>query len=629
MPNTTIKIDGVEVSPAQINCWPATLNLRLGGYSQLSCVRRRGTLPANDFDLINKDVQILIDDVLMFSGLFTARRTDYSTQGWVTTFQAFDLRYKADKIPFIDSNTQTDIALFNAPQDHQLYFASRSGMTVGEVVQACLEMSTIAGPIHEQGVGGYTVSGDTFTLPANTLSDLALLDLLPPQPLQVSGAKALTAIESFVNSVYADVFMFVDPNGVIRFIRKSNFVEETLTLNNCDDLVMPPNINVDIGECYGAVELLGQPRTESKWLSLSNGGLVENFTVGSWTPADWEAAKQSRASGSCTITDTLTVVIHHPGQSWGADELDQSHLKGTLAVSTTVVSGFDSVVTREIISNTASSGDYTTVTLDQALPATDFVMYKLYALNTADALVYRSYKITDSSIIEKLAREFNPPITYINSAGTYAQQISTPMGYVTTSSSEIGDSGISLDLDGTVIFNMPTYIKAGYQVPVDVGVWVPVNSGTLSVRKPAVGFEGTAYTLCGVENVLKLYQNDWKDPGQMASQGEYAQHVLDSVKDVVIDMDFNISKLWNPGLTLGKAIKLARSGFDEVPMPITNVNLTWNIQNAAMHTTSISCSNRTQAQPKLLPPERQSQGYTWGSSEVISPFTNDKQEGGL
>jgi hypothetical protein len=640
--STKIKIDGAWANPAEIDLWPANLNLRVAGYSTLSLVRRGGTLPPATADaVLNKRVELYIDDEIKFAGVVISRRVDYSDVGWVRTYQANCLRYVADQRPFIDSNTGGTTAAYNLPPDDALYFASRAGRNVGEVVADCLTMSTNAAHLHAAGIGGYTVVGDTYSLPAETLADLAALDLRPPQVLQVSGAKCLTAIESFVQSVVANCYMIVRPDGVIRFIKQGDFVEETLTLDDETHLLSPPSIDYSIAECSTAVEIVGQRRTEAKLLALSNGGLEEDFAVGSWTPADYYQSRESRSQGTVEVLSTLTARITpaDPTQSWGVNDLDQSHWAGTISFSVEVVSGINSLVTRRVISNTAlTAGGSCTVTLDAPLPATDYTQYYLYAYNVGASLVYRRYRITDTEITAALAREFSPSAVFVFAGGNAAQVTNFPMGSVCTGSAppynEVSDTDHTLDLDGTVTFTVPTYIKAGNIVPADVRVLVPVNTGVLSVRAPETGYAGTAYTTEGVERTLQIYQRDWRDESLNTSQAEYAQSLLDSVKNVVVDCNFKVDRLWPEALTLGTSVSIAGNGYstglEAAKLPITEVSLAWNINSPSHHTTTIQASNRTAAQPQLLPPERPRQGYTFGPSggEAINPFVKPGSEQG-
>ena len=624
---TVIRINGVVADLPALRAWPERLDLRKGAISTLTIARRGGPLPPVPDALMGVEVQVEIDEAIVFTGDVLDQQVDFTADvGWVTSYQARCLRNRGDQAPFIDSNTLTTTALYNLPIDDEAYFPSRSGRTVGEVIQDCLEMQTTADALDAMGIGAY-VSLSPPTLPAATLADLAALDQIPPQPAAVSGGKCLSAIDSYLQSTTPNAALHVEPDGAIRFLDQRDVTELVLTLGDCGDRVSPPSVRRSIADCCTQVEIMGMPKAEPKWLSLSNGGLAEDFDDASGYDPDWFLQdRESRSFGTCSVDDTLNVTIDpaDASQAWGSDEFDQSHQMGTLYLWANVIAGVDSVVTRKVVSHPAlTAGGTCKMTLDSPLPASGYTNFALYGVSQGKGLMYRRYKVTDPDIAAALARKFSQDATWVNADGSAGAATLFPMASVCWNYGAPPDNEVTDDFtidpeNGTITFIRPTYITAGNRVPSDVRFLAAVNTGVLSAVAPASGYEGTAYTVDGVERRLRLFQKNWTDPGNQAPQEAYAQEVLDSIKDTVVDLSVTVNKLVPDAMAFGRGLSIDGAGYttglESANLPINAVTLTWNSGSASHHTTTITASNRRTAMSpdNLLPPERERRGYGWG-----------------
>ncbi|WP_165076166.1 hypothetical protein, partial [Paludisphaera rhizosphaerae] len=498
-----------------------------------------------------------------------------------------------------------------------------------------------AGPMNDLGIGGYSVSGSTYSLPASTLSDLAALTQIPTGVCTVSGPRCLSAVESFIQSIYPGHALNVQPDGTIRVFDLLDPTAVTLTLEDLTDLTNPPSVRRSLADCFTKVTIFGQPRTVAKLVSLSNGGLEEWFQYpgvtnaaakAAWTTNVYKYGQTSRSTGTASCTDTLHVELTSSDatQTWAADAFGPSAQQGVLHLWKNVVSGVDSIYSVKVVANDAlTAGGTATFTLESPLPATDYDGYTLYGFDQGPALVYRRYRVVDADMRAALARKFSPSAVWVGAYGGSATSTNVPMASVCWDGNEVTD-GFSPDIsDGTITFFVPTYITAGNRPPDDVRVLIAVNEDSLTATAPASGWEGTAYTVDGLEREQRIFMKSWTDPNNQAAMDDYAQQLLDVNKNTVVDLSLTVNRILEEVLPLAnQGLNLTADGYstglETAGLPITSLSIVWNNGAASLHTTSVTASNRRQPPSEnIIPPERQRQGgYLWGptSSNTLNPW---------
>lgn len=611
MPATTLKLAGSPVSMTELNLFPSAMSLRLGGISTLSLVRRGGALPGLPDPILGKTVELAIDGVLRFAGDVVDSAPRWEATGWTVVYQCRDLRARGDRVPFTDSNTLTDAAEWNLPPDQLGYMASRAGRAVGEILADALTMADNAANLHAKGIGGY-VSLAPPELPAATLADLAALTMIPPTRVSIGGERLLGAIESFLSAWAPNHALQVRPDGVLRFLDSRATANRTLTLDV--DPITPSPLSRSVADCFGAVLVRGEAIAEPKLPTLKNGGLLEDFAWGSLSNAAAKAAyvnddflrdEAARSAGTCVCSDSQTVVLtSNPGsQAWAAGEWDQTNRRGVLYVWDNTIAGVDQYVARRVVANTAKTGGGTsTFTLDAPLPAVSYNNYVLYGVSSGASLVYRKYKVADPALAAAIARQFTYPAPFVGASGGVAYMTSFPVGSVCWSAdgnppyNEVPAPFDVNHADGTLIFAQPTYITAGNRPPDDVRALLPVNTGSLRARRPAVGFEGTAHAIDGLAETLVVTVASWRDPANQSRVEEYARDLLDSVKDAVVEGSVAYNGLYADALDFGIGLSIAGSdyvtGWEGLNVPVVEVEVAWNSGAPWDHATIMRCSNR-------------------------------------
>jgi hypothetical protein len=510
-------------------------------------------------------------------------------------------------------------------------------------------MSQNASALHGLGIGAYADT-DPWTLPSATLADLAALSTITPGPASISGGKLLSAIQSYLSSVAPNHCMDVEPDGTIRFLdmRAANITEYVLTLD--EDPISPTPLRRSVADCYQRVVVRGMPIAEPQLVSLSNGGLVEDFAWGSydndgakaaWTYEDFRRDEDARSVGTCECSDTVTVVVTSDpsAQVWGEDEWDQTHRMGSILLSSSVATGISQNAYKRIVSNTAkTSGGTSTLTLESALPATNYDTYAIYGISSGASLVWRKYKIVDDDVAAALARQFSYPFAWALASGGAATVTSFPVASVLWSDTGGGPPYNEVPIpfsvvDRYIIFAVPTYQLTAGAVPADVRVVLAVNTGELTATKPASGYEGTSHTVEGLEKTLTITSRDWRDPINQSHVEDYAQDVLDSVKNTIVEGTVTYNGLYSPALTWQNGLSITGDGYvtgwKDLNLPITEVEITWNSLEPFSHTTTMQVSNRRASltSSNYLRPSRvpggpplgsQSSGQQ-GNQEMFSP----------
>jgi hypothetical protein len=345
-------------------------------------------------------------------------------------------------------------------------------------------------------------------------------------------------------------------------------------------------------------------------------GVVTGFTVtaggsgysASPTVTVTGPAVGQQVIGTCTMPSTTSVVIHSadastnfPANWWDFTATGHS---GNVVLRSDVISGVQQTFTARVIANTSmAAGGTSTLTLDQPAPATSYTSFQLFGTSGGASLVYRRYKVTDAQVAARLGNYFPHPMAHRNSDGTAAQLTSTPVGTVFLGGQQSG-IGISLDpVSGTITTAKPTALVFSADgitpVPVDnVQAFVPVFSGSLSIRHPTSGWSGTSNTLLGLQRVKTITFPDWRDNSNVANMALIASEYLDTVKDIVIEGSIQYDGFQAYLLGFGISLNIAGDGYptglEAAAVPVLSVNFHFNEgrDGATSYTTVLNFSNR-------------------------------------
>lgn len=375
-----IEVNSVTLSLGDVIPLSVTTFAR-GDVPRFRFLQRGGPLDGfSAFD--NKPVTLTQDSVLIFSGDTVSRVDRFDpTFGWVREWSCLGLANRASRVPVTDSNTLTDTAAYNLkPEDGSAYLPARAGRTVGEIVEDVLTMLVNAAALDGKGIGGYTGMPGTPTLPASTLADLAVMTIIPPQRVIVSGERILQAIENTVQQYYPNHWLHVEPDGTIRFLDPRSWPSDiTLELDGSDARVPKPTFTRDWNSCYQRVVIRGDTQVKAVTFSLApwagsggtDGGATEEFAhdgltnaqaKAAFTAADWNSPGQSwgQATGTATIGAGAVTAISVGNQGYGYGSAPSVAITGGGGSGATATANLTSGKVTSITVNTGGTG-YTTV----------------------------------------------------------------------------------------------------------------------------------------------------------------------------------------------------------------------------------------------------------------------------
>ena len=422
---------------------------------------------------------------------------------------------------------------------------------------------------------GYTSTPTVIisALPADTISDLANLNIIAPFTLAFCGERLLSSIESVIQICHPNHWLYVLPSGHIRILDQRATTNYTVTLGNPSSSPEPdgtygdrwlmPQLHRDSSDSYSQLIVRGGLSVSGVYLSVlpqadtamnanitgpgasgvATGGLYPDFlysgntsnlagTTG-WTPNSFVQQSLQGGQDQGTITgftdvSDFTIKSSNTALTLAANALDQNTgLHAIVTVVQNVVSGLNQMFSTSVIANGAmSAGGTCLLTVSPPLPvASGYTSYFLIFSSQAGNVVYRRYAVVDSSgwgptssMGPRLQQYFPYPFAYKNAAGTAAALTSAPVGSVLWSSSgsaPFNESDFSVTVDpssGTITFPTPTSLVYGGGVvtpPSNITVFVPVANGSLQVNAPASGYAGTLYSVDGIQRIKTITIRDW------------------------------------------------------------------------------------------------------------------------
>lgn len=589
--------------------------------------------------------------VLTFAGRVITPQMQPSEQGPAWGYTGKDLKWIGDRVTLL-SSAGLAVASYNLAVTDPLYLFSQSGLTVGQIVTDVLQSATNAANLAAYGVGNYTLSMGVYTLPSQTVSDLAALTIVPAEPVQLQGESILARLQSFIAHWMNQFTMWVQPDGTIRVMSIFGRTAYTLTQpwgGAVGDPVDQLQYKPDLDGCYAAVQIIGQ---NIQWTTLSalDGTLTRATTapeLAAWTSASFNSPSNSDNKDNANDTGTLSGVtttscvvtsdnplVHWDVNFWNANG-------GVLQLINLAVSGIDITVTVQVTSSTAMTpGGSATLTWSSsvALTSTAFTRYRLYAMNTAESLVDREFYVTEPSTGATGLATYVGAHLYPYSPFSYAwanqgkgaasvANINFPAAIVLWSQNgqyPWFSSSVPVTVDpttGTIVLSEPAvFISAGFanQTPAlasgypktfyqgkwyDVQVAVPYNAGGISTRYPSSGFSGTANATYGLTDVKTIALANFVYAGDTPALNELAQQHLLTVQDTVTEGSIRLhfdywTSTFNP-FALGYALNIvtpgAASPIDGLNLPVRSVTMDWPDSGADIHLVTFQFSNRHRA----------------------------------
>ena len=666
----TFTIGGTVADMDALDAIPLRFTEVFGSIPTLTLQRRGIRLPGIPDPWLGKSIVWRNGGIVRFAGDVVSLNPHFDQRlGWVLTYQCLGRRFRLNWFPHTDSNTLTDTSSFNLTRTDPNYNAAKAGRAVGDILAAVLQMPNNANTSMSAGIGNYTGSPGTYALPAVTLADLATtagtpMAMIPPRPIYFTGEKFGDAIEAFLAQWAPNHRMWIDTAGNYRFLDLSDatdFPNTTLTMGT--DPIEPTELARDTSNSYPRVVVRGQPIAVMAVLKQSLGQITQNFGWGGMSSAtakaNWNQKQFTQAaygdnnqfptisSGTITSCTTTTVTVHSSvaNENWVANYWDQTDGSvagtghhGTVNLYSSVIPGmYTQCWSARIISNTALvAGGNSVLTIDSPLPNTTYDNYTVSGYANNGQVVWTAYKVVNTAMAARFTWQSTYPQAIINAAGTAASLVNSPIAIIQRADGTSFPLSFTWDTSGNIRFIAPTYVMAGSPTPYptenfDIWIYMPVNTDALSVQSPTGGgYAGTANTVEGLQKTLTVTIDQWTDPGQTTQMQAYADVLLKSLQDSVVEGQVVYYGWYAPAPTFGMALSIAGkdgacptyvTGWEGLNIPVRAVDVEWPQTSGQDYLTTMHVSNRKgvyDVSQFLRPPRRP--GYSFGAEQVMSPF---------
>ena len=448
------------------------------------------------------------------------------------------------------------------------------------------------------------------------------------------------------------------PSQQYLLIRFADLRTVSSTLNIDLSQQPAPRINRSTADSYSRVVVRGGPDIRPVILDMDDGDLAEDFAMPPWlatntaAKAAWnigvwlDADTRKQIKGTCLCrrpntlpgdpVDPTSPLLADPNWlfvdpadntlTWGEDDYNQASdgLAGFLYISREPTADWQDMVNRRVVYNTAlTAGGRAYLQLDDPLPFNDFTKFTLIPGIWPGSLTWRRYSIekltAEGKSIAKYAQPaFPTPMPWTNTDGTalaetYAAVATvyfTPEGseqrYATCNLAvDRANEAIILDRPSVSFFGQPSSLETGGVdvdgQPENIRVLLPVSLSPLEVIEPpdvsgSPVYSGTSYSADGVQRTHYVNMMDWVSETDTAPMRLWAQQLLDSIKDSVVEgqtMLFTYEPVLNPGVRVTFSDPCMSGAYDSYATNVYACLLRFNHGSGPVpYHTELALSNR-------------------------------------
>jgi len=575
-------------------------------------------------------VSITVDGTTVFVGDADTVNQAPTELGWQASFTATGLKTRAARVCVTGSDGSGEAVYNRSPSDPD-YVSSDAGLTVGQIVERALEISTTATALDALDVGNYTAGA----LPSATTTDLAALSIVPPSEVALSGENLFGQLEQLIKKWHPKYAVWIKPDGTIRVTDMFSMSAQTLTIpgDGEGDPVSPPNFTRSSQGCFTRVKIRGLDIQKAE-LSVLDESLVRGWSgtdETNWRYSDFIQPKDARDEGTITsLTSTSAVCDPTDATATAASNYwTPANRAGWIQLYWDAGDQIDIFETRAITASTSlSAGGTYTITWDSSTPIshTNYNKYRIVGRSGGLIDVGRLYLIKEKHtgdtgrntfVGSRMKKRFPRPVPWANNGKSF--DIETAAGLIQWSrdgSSPYIEWPVPVEIVpslGAVRFTEPVFTASAsppltatsaYPTtyaggkPVDVRVAVAYNRGAMNATKPSSSWEGSAYTRLGLEREKIIPLDSWNYIGDQANMEALAQEYLDVLKDEVIEGSIIYHGYpggFNP-LVMGYALNLPIQGvtgpLDGINLPVRTVTMRWPQDAATAEEVVFQFSNR-------------------------------------
>jgi hypothetical protein len=577
--------------------------------------------------------------VIYFAGRITDVQSRQGRAGWIHGYTCAGLKFLADRAP-VTAVDGTGTQVYNRRPEDPYYLASDAGLATGTIISRILTLPAVAQALNAVGVGNYTGLPSAPVLDAATVADLALLTVVPPEPVILQGEALFNTLEQMLARWMPTWTLEIQPDGVIRAkdtTDTTTFVPRTVTVGS--DPATWPTVRRSTHNCATRLVLRGGPEVEAAMLSQVDGTLAEVFTgtdKTSWNLTYFTSPKGATDYGTVTATTSTSATLrsHDATLTWATNFWANNN--GHLTLINPVASGISESEARLVTANVAlTAGSTASASWDPSWPisASGYTLYRL--AGSAGGLVdtWRTYQPREpntgavglSTYIGAHLVSYSPKeVRWGNNTRTLGTHV--PVMTVVSGTGlalpigvePVPSAGMFRATQPTVtVYGKASFLNTGSPTttadgkPADVQVLALYSRGALSVTVPpdvsgVPQYEGTAYTEDGLEVTKYLDYPDWMWAADTGSMTTLAQQHLDAMKDAEVDialdwyMGANLTMpAWDFlafGYSLNVDIDGATSPWSALNAPVRSIRLRW-ASGAEGKTHALTIAGSTRRKP--------------------------------
>ncbi|MEO6808852.1 MAG: hypothetical protein ABI353_07045, partial [Isosphaeraceae bacterium] len=599
MPDSVLKLNGAVVDPVAANLEFHTLSLTLDGDDSFEFSQNLDTPEPAYVNGTAVELTVSGRSNPDFLGsVEQASEAIHTASGWTIAYRCLGGKWLLNRIVCTDPASLSGPPTYNRETIDPLYLPDEAGLTVGKMLKKVLDGH--ADDLIDAGISGYVQA------------DLDALTITPPSPVMFSG-KLGNAIDQVLSQYQGTHACRVAWNATtsdwrIRIVDTLALPITTLAFDDPDDTTPldPESLQYtrDTSDVYTRVVIRGRANIAVAYLSTLDGTLTPAWN--SDDQADWTWDSWANPSGAVSV-GKLTAVLSQQAtcdpddnaEAWKANQWSTNHAKLYLINPlTSLATSFDM---RTISSNAALSAGSTAIVHwdgDRPLDAPSFTRYRLVGKPAGSLIdVYLRFDIANIYIRTHMMPRF--PVSVPFSSSNSVTLVNFPFGAVYWSNPGAVSYGyganntlaytpvVPLQIDrsrGQIVAPEPLVKANNSQTDLDSGgssvkpyvyfdAVIPYSKGPMqAVCPPDLAgsgyagsgysgdgvwqFEGTAFTVDGIERTWYEDIDAWLDPGEVGNMENLARMILDTIKDAKIDGYVQRVGLWLDALDLNARLNI-------------------------------------------------------------------------
>ena len=617
MSNYTLKIDGVARNLVDDRVRLESLTISYDEPRKL-ILRQHGRPHFSPTYDDGAAVELFVDSNCWFRGVIEDRELIGKPGAEEIVYTCLGLRQSANRIKVRHPSLGIEARIFNMPREDEHFAEVDANLSLGQMLKNIFDENLSA--LREQAAA--PAGGAAYV--ESELEDLAVV---PTETVVLVNQGFTDAVDELMRWQPGHVWHIDPETQVWHFQAIESLPSLTLTLVDDNDRVLEDLIEESTRDSFTAYVIHGRRKQVTKFFLLSQGQLTKGWPAeleSTWTIG--KGLQVEKEEGGIP-TDSTPTGFTDDDADWATGEWEGG--VAWMKSIATLNPLFEPTMTTNVVGNTR-----THIRLDQPHYLAIIGRYRLWTGESPFWDVWRKFQITTPGD-RQLARRLHAGIRIPVGNGLYEKvfqpvclvryRVKDSTGvarniYVPVAVEVDYEHGIFRTAVPVVQFtSSPDDLKTPGQAqgPSDVILIADVLGSTLTVRLPASGYDGTAFSKFGIERIRYEYVDRWRDPAQQPLVEVLGSERLKSLQDVRYHGAVPLAQRLDTVRNLGYRVNLRtrinfetgsgaasgtglRTGLEDMNALVRRVTYRWNGRRGLPVETDLSFDS---AQP--LPPKQE------------------------